>query len=185
MSKTPMDRRGFLKTSGAAAAGVAAASTGTIALSFSVGAWANELKNLSAHEGKTLLEVTRHIFPHPSLADVYYAGVVDALDADAGSNAATADAIKQGIAALDAATKLSWLDLSEGYQLEILKDMESSAMFQKVKGTAVVALYNNPLVWRHFGYEGPSAQYGGYINRGFDDLRWLGDPSEDASPKVG
>lgn len=185
MSKTPLNRRGFLKTSGAAAAGVAAASTGTFALSFSVAAWAGELKYLSAHEGKTLLKVSRHIFPHPSLADVYYAGVVDALDAEAAVNAETAGAIKEGVTALDAATTLSWLDLSEGYQLEILTAMESSPMFQKVKGTAVVALYNNPLVWRHFGYEGPSAQFGGYINRGFNDLRWLGDPPEDASPKVG
>ena len=185
MSNAPMDRRGFLKTRGAAAAGVAAASTGTVALSFSVSAWAGELKNLSAHEGKTLLKVTRQIFPHPSLADVYYAGVVDTLDAEAGGNAETANLIKQGVAALDAATKLKWLELSDGYQLEILRSMESSAMFQKAKGTAVVALYNNPLVWRHFGYEGPSAQYGGYINRGFNDLRWLGDPPEDASPKVG
>lgn len=185
MSKAPLDRRGFLKTSGAAAAGVAAASTGTFALSFSVGAWAAELKYLSAHEGKTLLKVTRHIFPHPSLADVYYAGVVDALDAEAAASAATAGAIKEGVTALDAATTLNWLDLSDGYQLEILTAMESSPMFQKVKGTAVVALYNNPLVWRHFGYEGPSAQFGGYINRGFNDLRWLGDPPEDASPKVG
>lgn len=185
MSNEAINRRRFLKTSGSAAAGVAAASTGTVALSFSVGAWAGELKNLSGHEGKTLLKVTRHIFPHPSLADVYYAGVVDTLDAEAGSNAGTADLIKQGVAALDAATRLKWLELSDGYQLEILKSMESSAMFQKVKGTAVVALYNNPLVWRHFGYEGPSAQYGGYINRGFNDLRWLGDPPEDASPKVG
>lgn len=185
MSKASMDRRRFLKASGGAAAGVAAASTGTFALSFSVGAWAGELKNLSAHEGKTLLKVTRHIFPHPSLADVYYAGVVDALDADAAGNADAAKGIKEGVAALDKATKLNWLELSDGYQLEILKNMESSAMFQMVKGKAVVALYNNPLVWRHFGYEGPSAQYGGYINRGFNDLRWLGDPPEDASPKVG
>ena len=50
---------------------------------------------------------------------------------------------------------------------------------------AVVALYNNPLVWRHFGYEGPSAEFGGYIDRGFDDLTWLPRPSEDASPKSG
>lgn len=185
MSKTPMDRRGFLKTSGAAAAGVAAASTGTFVLSFSVSAWAGELKYLSAHEGKTLLKVTRHIFPHPSLADIYYAGVVDALDAEAATSAGTAAAIKEGVTALDAATALNWLDLSDGYQLAILTQMEASPMFQKVKGTAVVALYNNPLVWRHFGYEGPSAQYGGYINRGFNDLRWLGDPSKDASPKVG
>jgi hypothetical protein len=37
-------------------------------------------------------------------------------------------------------------------------------------------------VWRHFGYEGASAQHGGYINRGFDDLNWLPDPDDQASP---
>ena len=36
-------------------------------------------------------------------------------------------------------------------------------------------LYNNPAVWRHFGYEGPSAEFGGYINRGFNDIGWLKD----------
>jgi hypothetical protein len=36
-------------------------------------------------------------------------------------------------------------------------------------------LYNNPLVWRYFGYEGPSAHLGGYINRGFDDISWIPD----------
>ena len=53
--------------------------------------------------------------------------------------------------------------------------MESSAFFQTVRGTTVVSLYNNPLVWRHFGYEGPSYGFGGYIHRGFDDLNWLKD----------
>jgi hypothetical protein len=28
-------------------------------------------------------------------------------------------------------------------------------------------------VWAKFGYEGPSADKGGYISRGFDDIDWL------------
>ena len=37
----------------------------------------------------------------------------------------------------------------------------------------VASLYNNPEVWPKFGYEGSSAEHGGYINRGFSDIDWL------------
>jgi hypothetical protein len=30
-------------------------------------------------------------------------------------------------------------------------------------------------VWKVLGYEGPSAELGGYINRGFSDIDWLQD----------
>lgn len=185
MSKNDMNRRAFLKTSGGAATGVAIASAAGGTLGFSVNAWAKELKTLSEHEAKTLLMVTRQIFPHPFLGDSYYAVVVDDLDAEASGNKDALGVIKNGVADLDKARGIKWIDLSDGYQLEVLKGMESSALFQKVKGKAIVSLYNNPLVWREFGYEGPSAQLGGYINRGFDDLRWLENPPESASPKVG
>jgi hypothetical protein len=37
----------------------------------------------------------------------------------------------------------------------------------------MLTLYNNPDVWPKFGYEGASADKGGYINRGFNDIDWL------------
>ena len=37
----------------------------------------------------------------------------------------------------------------------------------------VVSLYNQPAVWAKLGYEGSSAEHGGYIHRGFDDIDWL------------
>lgn len=76
------------------------------------------------------------------------------------------------------------MQLSDGYQLEVLKSMAESAFFQKVKGTALVSLYNNKLIWRYFGYEGSSAEYDGYLNRGFDDLGWLPQPPDEASPEA-
>ena len=75
-----------------------------------------------------------------------------------------------------------WLELSDGNQLSVLRSMEFTPFFAKVKSKTVVSLYNNPLVWRHFGYEGESFSKGGYINRGFNDLTWLPDPPADASP---
>ena len=182
MSKSGMNRRQFLRTSGMATAGVAAATGGGILLA-SDGAWALELTALDAHTGQTLLAIARQCYPHDSLADQYYAGVVGALDADAAGNADLAKSLADGVAELDSAMGVKFTELSEGHQLALLKDRESSALFQSVRGKTVVALYNNPLVWRHFGFEGASFDYGGYIDRGFDDLNWLPTPPQDASPK--
>ena len=37
----------------------------------------------------------------------------------------------------------------------------------------MVGLYNQKELWPIFGYEGASADKGGYIERGFDDIDWL------------
>jgi hypothetical protein len=184
MNKKGINRRQFLQTSGLATAGAAAAASGAVLVAPD-GAWALELTSLSVHVGKTLLSMSRRIYPHDDLADMYYAGVVDALDGEAKGNADLARMLKDGVAELDAAKGVTWIDLSEGYQLEILTAMQDGGFFQKVRGTTIVALYNNPLVWRHFGYEGASFEFGGYLERGFDDVSWLPTPPEDASPKAG
>ena len=44
---------------------------------------------------------------------------------------------------------------------------------QDVRGDLVVSLYNQKDVWPLFGYEGESASKGGYVARGFDDIKWL------------
>lgn len=181
MSKTGMNRRQFLETSGLAAAGVAAVASGSVLMAPD-GAWALELSTLNAHEGKTLLAMTRQLYPHDDLADFYYAGVVGGLDAEAKDNAETAALLKSGVSDLDDARGVNFTELSDGYQLEVLKEREADAFFQKVRGTTVVALYNNQLTWRHFGYEGASYDFGGYIDRGFDDLNWLARPDDAASP---
>lgn len=183
MTSTSFNRRQFLRASGGMAAGAAVVSSGAVVLVAPNGAWALELRALSEHEGKTVLGLVRRIFPHDTLHDMYYAVVVEALDADAAGNPDMAKKIKDGVAALDGAKGVKWIDLSPGIQLEIITAMQDLALFQTVKGKAVVALYNNDLAWRHFGYEGASAEFGGYIDRGFDDLNWLPDPPQSASPK--
>ncbi len=110
--------------------------------------------------------------------------MVAALDGEAAGNADLAASLKAGVADLDAAMGVPFAELSEGNQLEVLVARQDSPFFQKVRGTTVVALYNNPLVWRHFGYEGPSFEFGGYLDRGFNDLNWLLASPEDASPKT-
>jgi hypothetical protein len=62
---------------------------------------------------------------------------------------------------------------TENERVAILKGMETSPFFQKIRGTLVTGIYNNQEVWPTFGYEGESASQGGYINRGFNDVSWL------------
>ena len=185
MTPQPLDRRTFLRLAGGAAAAATMMSAGVslVPLSAAAGLWGLELKALNEHEAMTLLKVARRIYPHRTLADVYYAGVVQGLDDEAQKSADTATLLKDGVAALDRAMGVKWIDLSAGYQLATLQ--AQPRLLDTVKGKAVVAIYNDPLVWRHFGYEGSSSEHGGYIRRGFNDLTWLPDPPDVASPKVG
>ena len=113
------------------------------------------------------MRVARVMFPHDMLPDIAYAKVVKALEPEA-------ETVEQGVAALDDGGR--FVDLDEAAQEAAVAAAEGSDYFELVRSTAVVELYDNPLVWRAFGYEGPAVHLGGYLNRGFDDLDWLPDP---------
>ena len=124
MSIERLDRRTFLRLAGGAAAAAAAMAAGVPLVPHPAGAaeWGLRLKALTEHEGTTLLRIARALFPHRTLEDVHYGGVVSALDDDAASSAETARLLKDGIAALDRTTAtVRWVDLSRGYQLAALQ----------------------------------------------------------------
>jgi len=44
-------------------------------------------------------------------------------------------------------------------------------------------LYSSPIAYAYFGYEGEAYSKGGYLFRGFNDLRWLPEvPAKDSGP---
>ena len=184
MTESQVNRRQFLAAGGATLAGTLAITSGPIALLAPGKAWSLDLTTLDHHVGATLLRFTRHLYPHDTLEDAVYALVVKELDGAAAADTGAAKMYADGVAALDDAAEGVWLDLDEQAQLEIVKAHTDSALFQDVRGKAVVALYNNELAFAHFGYEGPAFEKGGYIGRGFNDLNWLPDPSAEASPPV-
>ena len=57
--------------------------------------------------------------------------------------------------------------------MSVLKSMEKTDFFQFMYGETINGLYGNPEIWKIFGYEGSSVEYGGYLGRGFDDIAWL------------
>ena len=165
-----LTRRDLLKT------GVAAGSLLIIGGGFVAGpnaAWALEVTHLKPSTMATLIQMARDIYPHDKIADEFYAAAVKGYD--------TADAkaeIENGISALNSAAEglgnASYLDTGwERDRVDILRSMESSPFFQKIRGGLITGLYNQKEVWPVFGYEGESFSKGGYINRGFNDIKWV------------
>ena len=122
----------------------------------------------------TCLQAVRTIYPHDGLPDEAYEKVVRAVEAEAGADEATAARLRDGLADLDGDGSFASLDADA--RLDAMRAIEGSEIFKLLHATATVELYDNPLVWKAFGYEGPSVHLGGYLHRGFDDLDWLPDP---------
>jgi hypothetical protein len=181
MSKQILNRREFMRTAGTVTAAVVALAGATTILA-SNRAWAMTLEHFGPHEAEVLLRMTRQLYPHDRLGDIYYAEVVEALDAKAKATPEIVEQVKNGVAALDQALGVPFLDLSDGTQVEVLRGMETTPFFGLVRGHTVVALYNNEVVWSDFGYQGSSWQDGGYLRRGFQDIGWTLQPDAEASP---
>jgi hypothetical protein len=137
-------------------------------------------QELSERARESTLRVARAMFPHDALPDEAYAKVVNALAADARSDDGIHATLEGG---LEGAGDFGALSADE--QLAALEAAQDSAYFKLLQAKAVVELYDNPLVWKAFGYEGPSTHLGGYVNRGFDDLDWLPDPPLAIDPTAG
>jgi len=67
-------------------------------------------------------------------------------------------------------------------KLAIVKGLEGSTFFSTVRGQCVTSVYNNDMAFAAFGFPGSAWEKGGYITRGFQDLKWLPAPPKDASP---
>ena len=168
MSKPRFNRRQFLESTGR----TVAATSLTVCMP-SVTAGSTPLKILDAYTAAVLTRVCRVMFPHDALNDSYYATCVEGLDEKAGGDAAMAVLLNEGVEALDGTGAGKFTELDESKQTETLAAMEGTPFFSAIQGHVVVALYNNPKVWPQFGYEGASFPFGGYLDRGFDDIDWL------------
>jgi len=177
----PLSRRELLKGSGVLMGNIAAGSA-LAALAPSM-AWAVELKTLSTAEGQALMKMGRTLYPHKKLADAVYALLAKDLDGKASGDAATAKTLRDGIAALNAAAGGNFAKASAKKQLDIVKGLEGQAFFAAVRGQCITSLYDNDMAYATFGYPGSAWEKGGYITRGFQDLKWLPAPPLDASPK--
>ena len=125
------------------------------------------------------MAVTRTIAPHDKLDAAAYALVIQALDADAVKDEKNRSMLREGIGRLGPDFAAS----SESDRVEALKKIESSGFFQAMRLKTLQVLYSNPIAYAYFGYEGEAFSKGGYLSRGFNDLRWLPEvAAEDSGP---
>lgn len=173
-----MNRRELLKTTTGILTGLVLAGN-PLALLAQGRAWAVNLAALTSSEGATLMAVARTIAPHDKLEDAAYALVIQAIDGDASKNEKTRKTLQEGLASLGP----GFATQAEDERVAALKKIESSAFFQAMRLKTVQVLYASPIAYAYFGYEGEAFSKGGYLLRGFNDLRWLPDvPLQDGGP---
>jgi hypothetical protein len=170
----PLARREFLKGSGILMGSIA---TGSVLAALAPSpVWAVELKNLSKAEGQTLMAMGRVLYPHKKLPDAVYALLAKDLDGKADPT------LKAGIQALEQAAGGSFLKANAARKLQLVKAIEGTPFFNTVRGQCITSLYDNDMAYAVFGYPGSAWEKGGYITRGFQDLKWLPAPTKEASP---
>ncbi|WP_239023786.1 tat (twin-arginine translocation) pathway signal sequence [Salinicola corii] len=179
MTTPSLSRRVFLKASGGTLVGTLAYTNGAIAMLAPERSWAVITEQFDDHQARTLLVFTRHLLPHDKLEDAVYALVVKDLDRQA-ADPEMRQQLTHGIATLDRQSNGEWLSLDEGARQDQVEAIVGSPFFKTVHGSAIVALYNNPLAFAHFGYGG-GVDDSGYLHRGFDDIAWLPEPPNAAS----
>ena len=137
-----------------------------------------ETAPLSSQTMATITAAARTMYPHDALPDEVYARVGEKLAEAAREDSGAAKTIEEGISALNSGRPFADREADE--QLEAIKGIEGSDFFELVRSTAIVEVYSDQRTWQAFGYEGPSFDKGGYIDRGFNDLDWLPDPEAEA-----
>lgn len=167
-------RRKFLKI--ASVGSIASVAGGIPSLFVSNQAAAEEL--LGSDTFVTLTKIARDIFPHDGFDDDLYAKAVAIYGDQVKADASLRSLLINGVATTDEAAKKQFGKPytqipDEKSRVMILTAMQTTPFFLKIRGDLVVSLYNQPVVWGKLGYQGPSAELGGYINRGFNDQNWM------------
>jgi hypothetical protein len=177
--RIPVDRRDFLKATGVLTGMLALGSP--LALIAPSRAWAADLRAFTSAEGATLMAMARTIAPHDKLEDAAYAIVIQNIDSEAVKDELTLKLMKEGVATLGAGFAVA----PETLRVEALKKVEQTPFFQTMRVKVFGILYATEMAYRHFGYEGEAYSKGGYLFRGFNELRWLPEvPLADSGPVV-
>ena len=173
-----LDRRKFLKTTTGVLTGVVVAGS-PLALIAPERAWAIDLTALTSAEAATLISVARTIAPHDKLDDAAYAFVIRAVDTDAARDEKCRKIVQEGISKLGS----GFAKAKEPDRVAALKRIENSDFFGTMRLKTLQVLYATPIAYAYFGYEGEAFSKGGYVLRGFNDLRWLPEvAAEDSGP---
>ena len=165
MNDETTSRRRFLVS----ALAVSSLATGVLAPSLlrESAAWAKD-------PDKLLARLARLLFPHAALPDSVYDDVVARALAITADNPAARSLLLAAEQALDAQVAGGdWYEADEAAQLAAMEAVHDEAFFPAASNLFMFTLYTHEECWKAIGYPGSSREYGGYLERGFDDIDWL------------
>ncbi len=122
---------------------------------------------------RAMVRMARLLYPHDAISDAVYAEVLDNALTAVATGPAFAGAVRQAEQALNMQVSGNWADLPEQSQIAAMKAIEGRDFFIAIQMAVQSGIYNHPAVWAHLGYEGPSYEKGGYLNRGAGVIDWL------------
>lgn len=134
---------------------------------------ANNGEDAANYLRQHLQQLARRLFPHDQLSSAPYEEIADAVVNRAAADTKLAAILRAGVARLNEGSLTPWLMRDEAQQLAAIKQLEASEFFGLMRTATIEHLYRNGEVWRLLGYQGSSVEFGGYVDRGFDDIDWL------------
>lgn len=129
----------------------------------------------SGGSGKILPDVVYRLFPHPGLSKDVYDQIAEQLSRKIGQSAELTAMLDDAMEALAGDSHENWSALPERGKVEAIGKIQHMPFFQFVLNETLGMVYRHPLTWELLGYEGSSLEFGGYIDRGFNDIDWLPD----------
>jgi len=117
--------------------------------------------------------LARTLFPYGGLPDSVYAEVIGEVLAITAADPASRNLLQSLEDELDSVHGTPWSDLDANEQVAVLERRRGSASFEAVVGLVRFQLHYHPRLFELIGYPGSSVEYGGYLERGFDDIDWL------------
>ncbi len=114
----------------------------------------------------------RVAFPHPALDASFYDGVSASYLAEIADKPALGEH-RRGLSLLDGSHIAPFVQLPDVIQRSLVARYDQDPFFKALLGRGAELIYRDQKVWDLLGYEGSSVEYGGYIDRGFNDIDWL------------
>ncbi|NQV85890.1 MAG: hypothetical protein HQ492_02310 [Woeseiaceae bacterium] len=171
MKNSITSRRRFLIATIAASGAIASGLN--LALIRDASAWADAVDDDGAIGAKILARMVRLYYPHDNVAGEVYAQTVNSILSAAATDSTLRNLLDAAFTALDGAGDIDFTELDAESQLAAMTQVQDEPFFTAVKFQVLARFYAHPEVWKAINYPGSSVEFGGYVDRGFNDIDWL------------
>ncbi|MBH0111883.1 hypothetical protein I5E68_02820 [Novosphingobium sp. YJ-S2-02] len=113
------------------------------------------------------------MFPHDALDAGFYREMAARYLDELATRPEALAAHRAGLGVLDGSYIAPFVQLPEVIQRSMVAKVDQEPFFTAFLMRGAELVYRDQRAWDLLGYEGSSVEYGGYLDRGFDDIDWL------------